>query len=281
MKIKIKLSLMVIAIVAVIVTVVAVVLLREASGISVNLSKRSINFLAAHRAEYWKGREDGFLQTLYATAGIMKDYEDIPVAERRDRFDAMLLSVLTSNPNFYLTWSTWKPNALDGMDSRYIGRTGSTPTGQYAMTYVSDSGKITARASGDIQATMAHLTGPNARNARVEHPVPRTINGKDTYAIIIMVPIINPRNNEVVGSVGSLLVIDGVQPTIENTLKTREEITAMAIYSSNGFIMASYQPDRIGKMLTDVDTIYGDYIQAANQAVREGKEFTCSSYAPV
>jgi methyl-accepting chemotaxis protein len=34
-------------------------------------------------------------------------------------------------------------------------------------------------------------------------------------------------------------------------------------------------------MLTDVDTIYGDYIQAANQAVREGKEFTCSSYAPV
>ena len=95
-----------------------------------------------------------------------------------------------------------------------------------------------------------------------------------------MVPIINKRNGEVVGGVGCLCVIDMIQPTVENTLKTREEVAAISIYSSNGFVIASYVPDRVGKMLKDVDTIYGSNIDAAFSAVQKGEEFECSSYAP-
>jgi methyl-accepting chemotaxis protein len=219
MKIRFKLSIMMIVIVVVVVSSITILLLREASNISLSLSLQSLEYIAKDQATYLKGREDTNLQTLYTAAGIMEDYEEIPLEERRDRFDAMLLSILTSNPNFYLTWSTWKPNALDGMDSRYTGRNGSTSTGQYAMTYVRDSGQITARASGDIEATMAFLNGPNARKARVEHPIPRTVNGKDTYAVIMMVPIINPRTNEVVGGVGCLLVIDALQPLLMSTIQ--------------------------------------------------------------
>jgi methyl-accepting chemotaxis protein len=280
MKIKIKLSIMMIAIVAVVAGSIAVIQLMQASKISRDLSVRGIRYLAKEQTAYWKGREDGYLQTLYATASIMEDYEGIPAAERRDRFDAMLLSILTSNPNFYLTWSTWKPDALDGMDSRYIGRTGSTPTGQYAMTYVSDSGKITPRASGDIEATMAFLTGPNARKARVEHPIPRTINGKDTYAIIIMVPIVNPHTNEVVGGVGSLLVIDGLQQALENIIKSYDEIAMMVCYSGNGFILGHFIPDRIGRMMPDVDVEYGPAQQSALQAIQSGKAWEGSTYDP-
>jgi methyl-accepting chemotaxis protein len=281
MKIKIKLSLMMSAIMTVIVMVIAIILVREASGISLDLSLRSLTNLAKDQATYWKGREDSFIQTLNTVAAIMRDYEGVPAAERRDRYDDMLLSVLNANPRFYLTWSTWKPNALDGMDSRYIGRTGSTPTGQYAMTYVRDGSKITARASGDIEATMAYLNGPNARKARVEDPVPRTINGKDTQAIIMMVPIIDPKTNEVVGGVGGLLIIDGIQPVVEDVIKNNEEISALTIYSNNGMILGHMVPDRVGKMMTDVDTIYGPYMQEASQAVKNGKEFHCNTYSPV
>jgi methyl-accepting chemotaxis protein len=127
MKIKFKLSIMMIAIVVVVVTSIAIILLREASSISLSLSLKSLEYIAKDQATYLRGREDTILQTLYTTADIMEDYENIPAVERRDRFDDMLMSILTSNPNFYLTWSTWRPNALDGMDSQYIGRTGSTP----------------------------------------------------------------------------------------------------------------------------------------------------------
>jgi Methyl-accepting chemotaxis protein len=280
MKIKIKLSLIVIAIVTVVAGSIAILLLREASEISRELSIRSLAYLAKDQATYLKGREDNYLQTLHAVASVMEDYEDIPLAERRDLFDKILLSTLTSNPNFYLTWSTWKPNALDGMDTRYIGRTGSTATGQYAMTYVRDSGGILARASGDIQATMAYMNGPNARKARVEHPVPRTINGKNSYAIIMMVPIINPKTNEVVGGVGCLLIIDVLQTLLETAIKDYEEIALMVVYSSNGFIMAHFIPERIGKMMPDVDVEYGASKQAALQAIQNGKIWDGHAYDP-
>jgi len=281
MKIKFRLSLIVIAIVVVIAGSISFILLRQASDISLKLSVRSIDFLSSHRAEYWKGREDGLFRAIRTLANIMGDYEDVPAAERRNRYDDMLKSVAVAETTMYQVYTVWKPNAIDGMDSRYIGRTGSTPTGQYAIAFITENGNVTSRTTSDVEDTMAYINGPDARKDRYAHPAPRNINGKDTYYFRLMVPVINKRTNEVVGAVGCLNVIDGIQPTLDNTIKTREEIAAMAIYSSNGFIMASYVPDRIGKMMTDVDTIYGDNMQAAFKAVQEGKEFECSSYAPV
>jgi methyl-accepting chemotaxis protein len=281
MKIKFKLSLIVIAIVVVVSGGLSILLLRQATSISKTLSIRGIEFMSSQRAEYWRGREDSNLRVLRTLAHIMGDYDDIPPAERRDRFDDMMSAIAAAETSMYQIYTVWKPNAVDGMDARMIGRVGSSPTGQYAMAYAMEYGKSVPRTSVDIDATMAYINGPRARKERVEHPVPRNIDGKDTYIIRMMVPIINTHSNEVVGGVGCLIVIDGLQPTVENTIKTRPEVAAAVIYSSNGFIMASYVPERIGKMLLDVDNIYGEHIQAANQAVLDGKEFVCHSYSSV
>jgi len=281
MKIKVKLSIMVIAIVAVIVAGVAVIMLREASGISVTLSKRALDNLGAQRAVYWQGREDGLYRVLRTLANQMGDYENIPAAERRDRFDEMLKSVTAEEDTMYQVYTIWKPNAIDGMDAKFIGRAGSTATGQYAIAFREENEKVFSVVSADVADAMAHFNGPNAKKDRYEHPIPAKIDGKDTFYFRLMIPIINKRTNEVVGGVGCLNVIDAIQPTIENTIKTREEISATVIYSNNGFILASYVPERIGKQLLDVDTIYGQHIQAANQAVLDGKEYTCTSYSSV
>jgi methyl-accepting chemotaxis protein len=281
MKIKVKLSIMVIAIIALIVTVVAVVLLREASSISISLSKRSIENLAIQRAAYWQGREDGYFRVARTLANILGDFEEDPAPQRRDMYDSMMGSITEAEASIYQVYTVWKPNAVDGMDSRYIGRPGSTPTGQYAAAFRIENGRMVVSATSDVADAMAYLTGPNARKERYEHPAARNINGKDTWYFRIMVPIINKKNNEVVGGVGCLCVIDGIQPTVMNTVETREEISAMGIYSGNGFILGHSVPERVGKMLTDVDTLYGNYMQAANQAVLDGKDFRCSTYSPV
>jgi len=282
MKIKIKLSLMVIAIVVVIATSVAVILLQQATKTSLVLSLRSIENLDNQRAAYWEGREDSLFRAVRTLANIMGDYEQIPVAERRNRFDDMIRSVAVAETAMYQVYTVWKPNAVDGMDARNIGRVGSTPTGQYAIAFAMENGQATVRTTSDVESTMKWLNGPDARKDRYEHPEPRNIDGKDTFYFRLMVPIVNSRTNEVVGGVGCLAVIDAIQPTVENTIKTREEVAAISIYSSNGFIiMASYVPDRIGKNLIDVDVIYGDKIKEAYQAVLEGKNFTCHSYSPV
>jgi methyl-accepting chemotaxis protein len=281
MKIKIKLSIMVIAIVAVIVTAVAVVLLNQASNISINLSNRSIDNLAEQRAAYWQGREDGLYRVARTLANIFSDFEDDPAERRREMYDSMMQSVARAETAIFQVYTVWKPNAIDGMDARFIGHPGCTPTGQYAAAYRVENGQANITVTTDVEDAMAYFLGPNAKKDRYEHPVARNIDGKDTWYFRIMVPIINKRNGEVVGGVGCLCVIDGIQPTVEDTIKNKEEITAMSIYSSNGFILANTVPERVGKMMTEAETIYGDYLKDAAQAVLEGKRFDCSSYSQV
>src|SRR5215475_5179338 len=140
MKLKFKLSVMMIAIVVVIVVVVAVVLLNTASGMAVSLNVDAIEFIGETRAQYWMGREEARLQVIRTLADVMSDYERIPAQDRRNQYDAMIAGVFAANEDLVNLYTVWKPDAIDGMDARYIGRTGSTPTGQYAMTYSRESG---------------------------------------------------------------------------------------------------------------------------------------------
>jgi methyl-accepting chemotaxis protein len=170
---------------------------------------------------------------------------------------------------------------MDGMDARYIGRPGSTPTGQYAMTWGRDTGPIEVKPNLVLDEINAWMNGPNALKTRVEDPTPFKNNGKDTFIVRMGVPITRSTSSEVVGHLCVLIDIAPVQSVVEKTIKSHEEISAMALYSGNGMIMGHWVPERVGKMISDVDTIYGDYVKEAEKAVREGRDFQCSSYSPV
>jgi len=281
MKIKIKLSIMMIAIMVVVAGSIAVLLLRKASDISMNLSKQEVRHLTEEQVKYWQGVEDGYIRLLRAISYVMSEYEQVPAIERRDKFDSILRDTIIYEPTIINLYTVWKPNAVDGMDAHFIGRTGSSPTGQYAITYTRESGKISSRTTIDIDASMAYFNGPNPKKDRVEHPIPRKIDGKDTHLLRIMVPVINPRTSEVVGGVGCLYDIDAIQSVVVDTINASEVIAAMVIYSGNGLIIGHPVPERVGEMLIDVETIYGSYIEEADRAVKNGKEFSCSTYSPV
>jgi methyl-accepting chemotaxis protein len=193
----------------------------------------------------------------------------------------MMRSTLLANSNLATVYTVWKPNAIDGMDSRFIGRPGSTSTGQYASAFDrGNNGQVVQRTSSDVDGAMAHFTSEKARSDRVTHPQPFTVNGRDTYVVRLFASILNRETNEVVGGVGCFIDISIIQPIVEGTMASYEECALMGIYSGNGFIMASFRPDRVGKMLIDADLHYGDFRVAANQAVLTGQEFSCTSYAP-
>jgi len=280
MKLKFKLSIMVIAIMAIVVTTVAVVLLQEASSISRKANLLGLTYMAKEQAQFWKGREDAYIRALTTLSNVMNDYESVPADQRRDRYDDMLRSALEAEPNMVTIYTIWKPNAIDGMDSRFIGRTGSSPTGQYAMTFSQETGQIVGRASVDIDNTMAYLNGPNARKDRVDNPEPWKVRGKDTFAFKLMVPIINTRTNEVVGGLGCLLAIDVIQTSIMDILKNSEVLSVMMMYSNNGTIMGHFLPDRVGKNTRDVDVEFGSHIDAAFQAIQTGTPYQLSMFDP-
>jgi len=280
MKIKFKLSIMVIAIIAVVVTSVAVILVQEASNISLNLSRQKVTYLARQRAQYWNGRLGGYIQVLNTIANTMGHFEKEEPAERRGHYGEIMRSVFEEQTDFIRMFTVWKPNALDGMDARYAGQTGSTETGQFALAFGRETGQILELTAAVVQPVMEHITGPNAHKLSVNHPSPLMLLGRETYTVRIFTPVVNPSNNEVVGAIGCQLNIDLVQPRVEATMKQFEEVAVLSLYSSNGFIVGSYQPDRIGKMMVDAEVQFGKYANQAFEAVKAGKEFECFSYAP-
>jgi len=280
MKIKFKLSIMMISIVVVVAGGIAVLELQQASSISLDLSKQKTSYLARQRAQYWTGRIGGYIEVLHTVANIMNHYEEIAPADRRTQYEGIMDDIFEEQPDFIRLFTIWKPNAIDGMDARNIGRVGSTPTGQFAFALGSETGKTVPQTSAVVQDVMAHITGPNAGKDSVSEPIPVNLAGQDTYMVRLSVPITNKRTNEVVGAVGCQLNINIIQPRIEQTIKEFEEVAAMSIYSNNGFVLASFRPERIGKPMVEAEVQFGSYVKAAFDAVRAGNEFECFSFSP-
>jgi len=279
MKIKVKLSIMMIAIVAIVAGGLAIIQLVKSSDITLALSKQKTMYLARQRAQYWDGRMDAYINVLQTLSNIFNFYESIPLEDRRQQFEDNLRGVFEDMPDFVRLATTWKPNAIDGNDAGNIERIGSTPTGQFAFTLSRETGQITAAAGSNIQSTMDWITGPNAKVVGITDPAPLTNLGKDTYAVRIVCPIINKRLNETVGAVIGQLDIAMIQPRVEQTIKDNEEVTSAVVYSDNGFILANYLPEFIGKQI-DAETQYDKYLNDVKTAIKNAKEWEGSAYDP-
>jgi len=279
MKIKIKLSIMMIAIVLVVAGGIAVIELQRASSIALNLSKQKTMYLARQYAQYWDGKMNGYINVLQTLSNIFNFYENIPVADRRQQFEDNLSGVFEDVSDFVRLSTVWKPDAIDGQDSRNIGRSGSTPTGQFAFTLSRETGQIVEMASGVVAETMAIMNGPNNRVVSMSDPVPFKNQGKDTFAVRITCPIINKRLNEVVGAVIAQLDIAMIQPRIMQTIKENDEVTSAVIYSDNGFILANYLPEFIGRQI-DTETQYGGQINDVKTAIKNAGEWEGEEFDP-
>ena len=280
MKLKFKLSIMMIAIVIVIAGGLAVIQLQRASSMATELAMDKLDYLTSMRAQYWSGRLEGYFEVLHTAANVFSYYENIVPETRRNQYGETIRAIFNEQTDFLRMFTVWKPNALDGMDANYIGRPGTTPTGQVAFSLTRENGQLVAQVSEDAEAMLAYINGANAKKDYVGTPSTTRISGKDAWTVRLAVPIINPRTSEVVGTVGCQWDISLIQPLLLNTIKTYEEISVMIMYASDGTVLGHFLPERIGKKLLDVDLEYGPYKQDAYQAVVNGKPFTFRIYDP-
>jgi len=246
---RVKLSIIVIVIMVVIAAGVPVIQLRNASKVALNLSRQKTMYLARQYAQYWDGKIDGYIKVLQSISDVMNFYENLEPGLRRQEYEITLQAIFEDMPEFVRMFTIWKPNAIDNMDSRFTGRTGATETGQFALTLTRETGQIEKMTSVVVQQAMAHMNGPNSRTVEMSDPSILNIDGKDTWCLRIMVPIVNKRLDETVGVVGCMFNIDLIQPLVKQTIDNYDEVTSMAIYTNTGFILANYLPEMIGRHL--------------------------------
>jgi len=282
MKLKLRLSIMVIAILIVVIATISIILLNSSSEIAIKLNRDVIHLIADKEAGFWEGRQNARFTMLGTLENIFSQYQRFAANERRDRFDEMILAVMEANPEYLQIYTVWRPNALDGLDAQMIGRSGSGPTGQYAMSYTRETGDIRVRVNTDIDSTYAYLNSININNIkdRVEPPIARQILGRDGHVVRMMRPIVDDDARQIVGAVGYLVNIEQMQDVLEQTVRSNDEISLMAIYANDGTVLAHTFKDRIGKNMKDTEVFLGDDLPNAIKATMEGNTLHSSSYSP-
>ena len=280
MKIKFKLALLGIAMTLIVSVAISLVLVNRASATSMELSIAGMEYLNEQQVEYWNGRVNGHLRVIRSLAYAMGNYASYPVELRRDIFDEMIFGVMEEEQVFFEIGMVWRANAID-TDAWYIGREGSTPTGQYSAVVTRDeyTGELFIRSSTAIEGIMDHINSPNAREDRIQIPNLIQRRGADNYIILMSVPIISQSTNQVVGMLSCNLDLIAVQPSVMEVIRENADIAAMSIYANNGFIVASYIPDNVGNLMNQVPTMFADRLSDVQQTVREGGTLTLEGYS--
>src|ERR1035437_1118674 len=98
--------------------------------------------LAAGFANKAQASLEGGMDAARTLAQSLEAFENIPTEARRPVIMAMLKKLIESNPNFLCIWTTWEPDALDGMDKDFINKMGSNEAGRFVITYFRDNGNI-------------------------------------------------------------------------------------------------------------------------------------------
>ncbi|MDR2576084.1 MAG: hypothetical protein LBC52_06540, partial [Treponema sp.] len=277
---KVKLSIIGIVIMVLIATGVPVLQLRNASNVALNLSRQKTMYLARQYAQYWDGKIDGYIKVLQSISDVMNFYENLEPGLRRQEYENTLQAIFEDMPEFVRIFTIWKPNALDNMDSRFIGSAGVTETGQFALSLTRENGQIEKVTSAVVQHAIEHMNGPNGNKVEMSDPMIIKIQEKDTWCLRIMVPIENKRLKETVGVVGCLFNIDLIQPLVEQTINNYDEVSSMAIYTNTGFVLANYLPEMIGRHLVDVETQYGEHLDLVADAVKNAREWEVAHFDP-
>jgi methyl-accepting chemotaxis protein len=259
----------------------SLILVGIASSTQMATALESQERLAAEQARVIQMRYETYLRIAHTLADAMADYDETEPGRQRNRFDQFIHSVVLSNERVVGIFAVFKPNTIDpGMDAEFAYSPGSAPNGQWAPWYAQHTGTIEHLTYDDIPGMMTLLSGPDARKETIDNPVLQTVEGKDTYIVKVTVPVIYRKTGEVVGRVGVEVNTSYTQPVVDDTIKAHPEITAMTVYSDNGFIVASGVLNQVGKPLGDAQrSLFSAHTDAVLNAVVQGQKYRVAEYS--
>ncbi|MDR0567813.1 MAG: methyl-accepting chemotaxis protein [Spirochaetaceae bacterium] len=275
MKIQFKISLMGIAIQIAVIVTLSVVLLTQAAKEQMDAAREKQSFAARYQSAVIQDRYNGYMRVTKMLAGIFSEYDTVPHESRRNRFRTTIEAVLNTEPNVVGIFSVWKPNILD-IDAENIGTDGAAPNGQFAPFYH----QYTSKTIHTFYPSYQEITKNISAYQKVMGPEPQSINGRNTFIVTFTTPIF--RGTEAVGVAGIVIDIAALQTFIQKTVSSDPELPYMAVYTNNGDILGSYQPNRIGgNIRTDDATLFTRNINAAADAIKTGQLFTTREYSSV
>ncbi len=170
----------------------------------------------------------------------------------RDTLDETLKAMLAQNGNVLGTWTGWEPDALDGRDSEFVGRSGHDATGRFMPYWNRAGGKLARDVLLDYTKSPAgdYYIQPLKQNRAVAiEPYLYPIDGKDVLIASFGLPIVVD---------GKTLGVAGVDINLESLNGEMQSIKPfgtgfVSLVSAAGLAVTHPNTGAVGKPLADFD----------------------------
>jgi methyl-accepting chemotaxis protein len=249
-------------------------LLRSRSNIT-RISEQYALSMAEDSATEITGFLDAFYYKVETAAEVMRQYQSIAPAGRRNMLNVILEGLAKADQNIIGAWCVWEPDVLEGNDQQYIGTKGTSSSGRFSPYYYWDNGKVEVTALEDYNQADYYLLARNSGNAIILDPFEYEVGGKKVLMTSISIPI--TVNGRVVGVTGFDLPLSGIQRISQTNKPFPDSVTA--VFSNNGTVTAHFDPSRIGKDLRETEAdMTGKYLNDFVRAIKEGRPFTFTNY---
>ncbi|MHB9295600.1 putative methyl-accepting chemotaxis protein [Pillotina sp. SPG140] len=261
MKLKMRLTLTIAAIVVTVIAVLSTVLLSHARTLQADEARENLKNLTGRYSATIQVQYENYLTVAKTLAEIMSAYQDIPVEERRTRFDDTIEGIMKSNPLFMGMFTLWKPRVLDDQDSEYINTSGSDSTGRYMSWFTRRSGSLEKYPISEYELYHEIAGNLDLNEPVFNNPTWAAIRGKDVLTARLCYPIVS--NAAIVGRVGIML---DLSPFSEFIKQIQPYGTGRAVlFSNNGTVAAHYNAALVGKNIRDPEM----FDVMGEQAVRD------------
>ncbi|WP_017730469.1 GAF domain-containing protein [Nafulsella turpanensis] len=221
-------------------------------------------------------------RTLAQTFSGIKADEN-PLSISRAGANAMLKEVVEQNPSFFGVYTSWEPNAFDGMDTAFVNADVAHDTSGRFIPYwfKGDGGKVMVETVLGYDTDTYYTIPETTKKEVIIDPVTYTVDGGRVSLTSIIAPVV--KNNRFYGLTGVDIATDWMQEMIKNA-NLYDGKAEVNVVSHNGTITATTLTDTLlGYKLLEAFPEYNEQEVALKQGT-EGFVFSddyLKAYAPI
>jgi methyl-accepting chemotaxis protein len=240
-------------------------------------SRKEINSVTNHLADSYAAeyanlantRLNSVMDATRFLQQIFENHEIIPEEHRRDILSSTLKHILTENKDYLSVWAILNPMSIDGRDSLYLNKKGSTVSGNFRYLFYRDKNEIVL--SDYIEENPDEVTEGyifNLIRQRMKETVVdpyyysyRKDGSNQIFQTNMVAPII--KNGNLIGIIGIDLALEAIQQIIDE-YKPISGSFAFLMTSSTALVTFP-DPNVIGKSINEINFISSEKTSITEQ----------------
>lgn len=198
----------------------------------------------------------------------------------REIANAVLRQVLINNPHAIGVWTAWEPNAFDGKDRAFAGKTGSDATGRFIPYWNRANGRVGLEPLHDYDKPGVgdwYQIPKRTHRETITEPLFYRVGGKNVLMTSLVVPIMV--NGQFVGVAGVDVALSELQSMVSQIKPYGHGFARVISYQ--GRYVAAIDPHHIGDDIeigVSRDTIA--LLNTVKKAIQAGRIYRTVDYNP-